>query len=81
MSWTDFYLICFFWGFVLSLLSLLGSLHVHLPHFDFHLGGDMATRHTHGGTDTGEHAVDQFGNGRGVSGLVRRHRLSARPLF
>ena len=34
MTWSDFYLICFFLGFVLSVLSLLGSLHLHLPHFD-----------------------------------------------
>lgn len=42
MTWADFYLICFFLGFVLSLLSLLGSLHLDLPHFDFHMGGDHA---------------------------------------
>jgi membrane protein implicated in regulation of membrane protease activity len=42
MTWSDFYLICFFLGFVLSLLSLLGSLHLDLPHFDFHIGGDHA---------------------------------------
>ena len=40
MSWTDFYLICFAFGFVLSLLSLLGSVDLHLPHFDLHFGGD-----------------------------------------
>jgi membrane protein implicated in regulation of membrane protease activity len=44
MTWADFYLICFFLGFVLSLLSLVGSLHLHIPHFDFHIGGD----HGHG---------------------------------
>jgi membrane protein implicated in regulation of membrane protease activity len=50
MTWTNFYLLCFFLGFVLSLLSLLGSLHVHLPHFDFHIGGDHGhAPHTHGG--------------------------------
>jgi membrane protein implicated in regulation of membrane protease activity len=42
MTWADFYLICFFLGFVLSLLSLLGSLHLDLPHFDLHFGGDTA---------------------------------------
>ena len=40
MTWTDFYLICFAFGFVLSLLSLLGSIDLHLPHFHFHVGGN-----------------------------------------
>jgi membrane protein implicated in regulation of membrane protease activity len=39
MSWTDFYLICFSFGFLLSLLSLLGSIDFHIPHFDLHFGG------------------------------------------
>ncbi len=39
MTWADFYLICFFLGFALSLLSLLGSLHLHLPHHAPHSGG------------------------------------------
>ncbi len=39
MSWTDFYLICFAFGFLLSLLSLLGSIDFHIPHFDLHFGG------------------------------------------
>lgn len=51
MTWADFYLICFFLGFVLSLLSLLGSLHIDLPHFDLHFGGDHGhgSHHTAGG--------------------------------
>jgi membrane protein implicated in regulation of membrane protease activity len=51
MTWADFYLICFFLGFVLSLLSLLGSLHLDLPHFDFHFGGDHAHGHHLGNGD------------------------------
>jgi membrane protein implicated in regulation of membrane protease activity len=38
MSWSDWYLICFVVGFALALLSLLGSIHVHIPHFHVHLG-------------------------------------------
>jgi membrane protein implicated in regulation of membrane protease activity len=38
MTWSDFYLVCFFVGFALSALALLaGSVHLHIPHL--HLGG------------------------------------------
>src|SRR5919106_214947 len=61
MTWADFYLICFFLGFALSLLSLVGSLHLHIPHFDFHIGGD----HGHGlhgdASHTGEASRINFG--------------------
>ena len=61
MTWTNFYLLCFFLGFALSLLSLLGSLHLDLPHFDFHIGGDHGhASHTHGG-HTGEASRINFG--------------------
>ena len=61
MTWTNFYLLCFFLGFVLSLLSLLGSLHLHLPHFDFHIGGDYGDApHPHGG-HTSEASRINFG--------------------
>src|SRR5262245_25219417 len=37
MTWADFYLICFLFGFGLSALSLLaGVLDLHLPHIHFH---------------------------------------------
>ena len=36
MSWADFYLICFVLGFALSVLSLLGSLHLHLGNCVMH---------------------------------------------
>jgi len=37
MNWAEFYLVCFFFGFGLSVLSLLGgSVHMHLPHFHLH---------------------------------------------
>jgi membrane protein implicated in regulation of membrane protease activity len=60
MTWANFYLICFFLGFALSLLSLVGSLHLHLPHFDFHIGGDAHAPHTDGG-HTGETSRINFG--------------------
>jgi membrane protein implicated in regulation of membrane protease activity len=60
MTWSDFYLICFALGFILSLLSLLGSAHLHLPHFDFHIGGSHAHA-PHAGGATGEVTVINFG--------------------
>jgi membrane protein implicated in regulation of membrane protease activity len=54
MTWADFYLICFFLGFVLSLLSLFGTLHLDLPHFDLHFGGD----HGHAPHAAGDHSGD-----------------------
>src|SRR5258708_12136273 len=59
MSWSDFYLLCFFVGFLFSILSFLGgATHIHLParfHWPFHFGhhaGGMAgrgTMHARGG--------------------------------
>ena len=61
MTWSDFYLLCFALGFVLSAFSLLGSAHFHLPHIDIHFGGG----HTHaphaGGGGIGEVAPINFG--------------------
>jgi membrane protein implicated in regulation of membrane protease activity len=51
MTWSDFYLICFIVGVLLSVLSLvLGDLHLHmhLP-FHFHLGHfHVSAPHAHG---------------------------------
>jgi hypothetical protein len=48
MTWADFYLICFFVGFGLSLVALLaGSLHLHLP--DLHLHHGIHVPHVHVG--------------------------------
>jgi hypothetical protein len=42
MTWSDFYLICFFIGFGLSALALLaGSVHLHIPHLHVHHGIHM----------------------------------------
>ncbi len=39
MSWSDFYLVCFLFGFGLSALAfLIGNLHLHLPSLDIHDG-------------------------------------------
>jgi hypothetical protein len=38
MTWPDFYLICFLVGLAFSILSLLGSAHLHLPHIHIHFG-------------------------------------------
>jgi len=40
---------------------LLGSLHLHLPHFDFHIGGDHAHAPHAGGGHAGEVAPINFG--------------------
>jgi membrane protein implicated in regulation of membrane protease activity len=59
MTWSDFYLLCFFVGFIFSVLSFLGgATHIHLParwHLPFHgahHAGGMAgrgTMHARGG--------------------------------
>jgi membrane protein implicated in regulation of membrane protease activity len=59
MTWSDFYLLCFIVGFLLSVLSFLGgAAHIHLPtrlHLPFHGGhhaGGMVGRgaaHARGG--------------------------------
>jgi membrane protein implicated in regulation of membrane protease activity len=61
MSWTDFYLICFAFGFVLSLLSLLGSIDLHLPHFDLHFGASDGHAPHSGGGHGGDISPINFG--------------------
>ena len=60
MTWANFYLLCFFLGFALSLLSFLGNWHLHLPHFDINLGGDHAHA-PHPGGHAGEASRINFG--------------------
>jgi len=39
MTWSDFFLICFLFGFGLSVLSMLsGAAHLHIPHLNVHHG-------------------------------------------
>jgi membrane protein implicated in regulation of membrane protease activity len=61
MTWADFYLFCFALGFVLSLLSLLGSLHLHVPHIHIHVGGGHAHAPHMGGGAAAEVAPINFG--------------------
>lgn len=38
MTWVDFYLLCFFVGFGMSLLSVVfGGAHLHVPHLHLHV--------------------------------------------
>jgi membrane protein implicated in regulation of membrane protease activity len=61
MSWSDFYLICFAFGFVLSLLSLLGSLDLHLAHFHLHIGAGHGHAPHAGGGHGGDISPINFG--------------------
>jgi ABC-type transport system involved in cytochrome c biogenesis permease subunit len=63
MTWTDFYLICFVVGFVLSLLAFLGA-HVHLP---FHFHGTHGLHATHGAGHGNAGGKMSPGRGSGVS--------------
>jgi membrane protein implicated in regulation of membrane protease activity len=69
MTWTDFYLICFIVGFVLSLLSLLvGVFHIDLPgkwdNFLHHAHGvnhmPSLGMHGHGHFHAGPHGAHGF---------------------
>ncbi len=70
MTWSDFYLVCFAVGFLLSAISFIaGGLHwhVHLHHIPF-LNGDLHAGHApmpHGPAANG-----QAGNGSGKGGGV-----------
>ena len=53
MTWADFYLVCFLVGFTQSLLSVLGSFHVHLPFLHLHSLTHVHISHAHGGGGSG----------------------------
>ena len=82
MTWTDFYLVCFIFGLALSVLSLLGNLHVnvHLP-FHFHIGNfHVGTAHPNAAAAAGEFPAINFGTITaflawfgGIGYLVTRH--------
>jgi membrane protein implicated in regulation of membrane protease activity len=56
MTLADFYLICFIAGLTISIVSLLaGSIHLHWPHFHFHVG---AAHGAHGGSGRGGGVVN-----------------------
>ncbi len=57
MTWPDFYLICFFLGFGLSLVALVaGSAHLHLP--DLHVHVDAPHLHVPDGGANGAAPVN-----------------------
>ncbi len=85
MTWTDFYLICFVVGLLLSVLSLaFGNLHLHahLP-FHIHIGSfDLGGGHAHGAGfgGAGEFPAINFGTVTaflawfgGIGYLLTRH--------
>jgi membrane protein implicated in regulation of membrane protease activity len=68
MTWADFYLICFIFGFCFSLLSFLsGGLrwHAHFPHMP-HGGGHVG----------GAHAPGAHGPAHSAAGLAKGGRLT-----
>jgi membrane protein implicated in regulation of membrane protease activity len=74
MTWSDFYLICFAVGFLLSAVSFIaGGLrwHLHLPHFPdaggHALGGHAAAGHVPGAANNGAAAATHAGHQAPVS--------------
>jgi len=68
MTWTDFYLVCFLVGFILSAVSFLfGSAHIHFPHHGGGAGLHMGGGHSHAGAHHGSHGTSlsffNFGTG------------------
>jgi membrane protein implicated in regulation of membrane protease activity len=71
MTWTDFYLVCFLVGFLLSLVSLIighWNLHFHLPHgnvqgLHIHWGNGGV----HGGIHAGAHGAVHGAAGHGTA--------------
>jgi membrane protein implicated in regulation of membrane protease activity len=61
MTWSDIYLLCFFVGFIFSLVSMLSG-HVHL-HFH-HGGGGHGGGHVHGGGHGHGHGHGSHGHGK-----------------
>ena len=63
MTWTDFYLVCFLVGFLLSAVSFLfGSAHLHFPHHGggghVQLGHGHAHAHAHAHAHSGTKGTD-----------------------
>ena len=80
MNWADFYLICFLVGLALSPLAVLaGSAHLHCRICRTSCTCRTGMRRAGGGRRRS--AVAEFRHDHGVSGLVRRHGLSAGALL
>ncbi len=84
MTWSNFYLVCFLVGFLLSLVSLLlGSfhVHVHLPHgghgFHLHAGGEGAG---HIAATAATHAVHGVGHAVHGAGAETHAHADISPL-
>ena len=78
MTWEVFYFVCFLVGFLLSLLTFVaGAAHLHLPH-GLHGSGPRPRRPWR--LEIGP-VVVQLRHHHGLSGLVRRHRISADALL
>ena len=70
MTWSDFYLICFAVGFLLSAISFVGGglrWHLHLPHFP------------HDGAHIGGHASAHGGGAAHGSGADSGHDVQVSP--
>jgi len=51
MNWSDVFLICFLFGFGLSVLSMIaGSTHIHIPHMHVHMHHGVRVPGGRGGT-------------------------------
>ena len=69
MTWSDFYLICFAVGFLLSAISFLAGglrLHVHLPHFPG--GAHVPAGHIPAGGGAAGHATAAGGGAKAGRG-------------
>ena len=73
MTWTDFYLLCFLLGLILSAASfLLGHAHIHFPHHaggHVHFGDGHGHGHAHGNGDKGS-GLSFFNFGTGAAFLA-----------
>jgi len=73
MTWTDFYLVCFLVGFILSAVSFLfGSAHIHFPHHGGGAGLHFGSGHSHAGAHHGSHGTNMsfFNFGTGAAFLA-----------
>jgi membrane protein implicated in regulation of membrane protease activity len=74
MTWTDFYLVCFLVGLILTAVSFLfGHAHIHFPHHggggQVHFGHGHGHAHAHGNGDKGA-GMSFFNFGTGAAFLA-----------
>jgi len=64
MTLENFYLICFVVGLTFSIVSFVaGSIHLHWPHFHFHVGGGPAHGVAHGAGGGGGRGIGRVNIG------------------